>query len=60
MTWLHNAATVVRMKTVSVRLPDDIHDRIKATAELDRRSLNGEILWLLEQGLDARDIAAES
>jgi predicted HicB family RNase H-like nuclease len=40
------------MKNVNVRVPDDLHARIKAAAETDRRSLNAEILWLIEQGLE--------
>jgi predicted HicB family RNase H-like nuclease len=39
------------MKHVNVRMPDDLHVRLAAQAETDRRSLNAEILWLIEQGL---------
>ncbi|MFC4059108.1 Arc family DNA-binding protein [Planomonospora corallina] len=37
----------------SLRLPDDLHDRIAAQAAKDRRSINSEILHLLETALDA-------
>ena len=39
------------MKNVNVRIPDELHVRIQQAAETDRRSLNAEILWLIEQGL---------
>lgn len=39
----------------SLRLPDDVHDRIAAQAAKDRRSINSEILHLLETALDAAD-----
>lgn len=41
-------------KNLSVRLPEDLHARIKTAAEADHRSINGEIVWLLEAGLTAR------
>ena len=42
------------MANLSIRIPDDIHQQAKAAAEADRRSLNQEIIWLLEAGLQAR------
>ncbi len=38
----------------TLRLPDDLHDALKAAAVEDARSLNGEILWLLRQALAQR------
>ncbi|WP_075026724.1 Arc family DNA-binding protein [Streptomyces mirabilis] len=35
----------------TLRIPDDLHDRLTAQAQTDRRSLNSEILHLLEVGL---------
>ncbi len=35
----------------SLRLPDELHSRIKAAAEQKRRSMHAEILRLLERGL---------
>jgi hypothetical protein len=43
------------MKSVNVRFPDDLHARVKAVSERDRRSLNAQILWLIEKGLQASD-----
>ena len=37
------------MKQLQVRLPDELHATLKALAEADRRSLNAEIVVLLEQ-----------
>ncbi|WP_307821907.1 Arc family DNA-binding protein [Streptomyces coffeae] len=35
----------------TLRIPDDMHERLTAQAETDRRSLNSEILHLLEVAL---------
>jgi hypothetical protein len=40
------------MKQINVRIPDDLHARIITAAETDRRSINAEILWLIEKTLD--------
>jgi predicted DNA-binding protein len=40
------------MKSISVRFPDELHERLKQASETDRRSVNAEILWLVEQGLE--------
>jgi predicted DNA-binding protein len=36
-------------KQISLRLPDELHERLKAAAERARRSLHAEILWRLEK-----------
>lgn len=36
----------------SLRLPDELHERLVARADADRRSVNNEILHLLEIALD--------
>lgn len=41
-------------KNINIRIPDDLHAIIKASAEKDRRSLNSQIIWLLETGLVSR------
>jgi plasmid stability protein len=43
------------MATLHVRnVPDDLYDRIRVTAESDRRSLSSEVIELLERGLADR------
>ncbi|WP_316769378.1 Arc family DNA-binding protein [Streptomyces sasae] len=37
----------------SLRIPADLHERVTAQAAADRRSLNSEILYLLEAALSA-------
>ncbi|MBE8469535.1 Arc family DNA-binding protein [Streptomyces justiciae] len=39
------------MVKVTVRIPDELHARLVAQAETDRRSLNSEILYMLEVAL---------
>jgi len=40
------------MKSISLRLDDDLHARLKAAAERDHRSLQQQITWLLETSVD--------
>jgi len=42
------------MPKLNLRLPDDLHAALKAAADEDQRSLNGEILWLLRAALAQR------
>lgn len=42
------------MKQLNVRIPDDLHTRLAALAAEDQRSLNKEILWIIEQHIAAR------
>jgi hypothetical protein len=46
------------MVNFNVRFPDDLHARVRAQATADRRSINSEILHLIEVGLDA--VSAET
>ena len=43
------------MKNLNVRLPEEMHARLVAAAQDNRRSLNSEVLWLLEQALKASE-----
>ncbi len=38
---------------ISLRIPVDLRDRIRKSAEQNRRSMNGEIVYQLEQSLVA-------
>ncbi|MFD7338803.1 Arc family DNA-binding protein [Streptomyces violascens] len=48
------------MKQLTLRLPDDVHARLTAQAETDRRSLNSEMVHLLEVALTAVERDDES
>ena len=37
---------------LTVRLPKKLHGRIKALADEDHRSLNAELVWLLEAAVE--------
>jgi predicted HicB family RNase H-like nuclease len=39
--------------SINLRLPRDLHARLKTEAARDRRSLNSEIVWLLDSALNA-------
>ena len=41
-------------KNVNVRIPEELHALIKVSAETDRRSLNSQIIHLIEVGLNTR------
>jgi hypothetical protein len=36
-----------------LRLPPDLHDKLKTLATRERRSLHGQILYLLQRAIDA-------
>jgi predicted HicB family RNase H-like nuclease len=46
------------MKHLNVRLPDDVHAKLAAMAESDRRSLNSMIIVLIEDADAKRDSPA--
>jgi predicted HicB family RNase H-like nuclease len=54
--WVYNGVMV----QLTLRLPDDVHARLTAQAKADRRSLNSEILHLLEVALTAMEGDDES
>jgi hypothetical protein len=39
--------------SINLRLPVEVHRALVARAAQDHRSLNGEIIWLLQQALKA-------
>lgn len=39
------------MKQLTLRLPDDLHARLKEASARDQRSMHAQILWLLERTL---------
>jgi len=46
--------TLHLMRTMSLRIPDDLHAELSSAAEEDRRSLNRQIEWMLRQSLNGR------
>ena len=43
------------MKTLSIKnVPENLHERLKKRALLNHRSLNGEVLAILEQAIDEK------
>ncbi|WP_308040495.1 Arc family DNA-binding protein [Streptomyces sp. PSKA30] len=48
------------MVRFALRLPEDLHARVRAQAAADRRSINSEILHLIEVGLAVIAADAES
>lgn len=48
------------MATITVKnIPDDVYRRLKAAAESNRRSINGEIISRIEQSLASRRVATD-
>jgi hypothetical protein len=39
----------------TLRLPDELFAEIQAKAEQDRRSVNAEMVWLLERGMASEE-----
>ncbi|MEV4086438.1 Arc-like DNA binding dprotein [Nonomuraea fuscirosea] len=48
------------MIRITLRLPDDVHAQLLTQAETDRRSLNSEIVHLIEVALNAESGDDES
>lgn len=48
-----------RTVNLNVRMPADLHERLKHQAGRDMRSLNLEVLWLLGAALDAIEAREE-
>lgn len=46
--------------SINLRLPRDLHTRLKEQAARDRRSLNAEIVWLLDRGLAETETARQA
>ena len=44
-------------KQITLRLPDELHERLKAAAEHDHRSLHAQVLVYAERGLDEEEAA---
>lgn len=50
----------VKMATITVKnIPDDLYHRLKTLAEINRRSLNSEIITCIEQAVSSRKIDPE-
>ncbi len=43
-----------------VRIPNHLHAKIKSTASANRRSMNNEIVWLLEKSYEANRTNSEN
>ena len=43
------------MKKLNLRLPDELYDILKEMADTDRRSLNSQIIVMLERAVHDRD-----
>ena len=60
--WLHNGFIVkpfggVNMATITVKnIPDELYDRLKSVAEINRRSINSEIIMCIENTVISRRI----
>ena len=46
------------MISISVRMPQEIKDRIYELAEKERRSINSEIIHLLEASLNSKSLGS--
>jgi plasmid stability protein len=50
--WLYNGAMNVTIKD----LPAQLHERLKENAKMNRRSLNAEVITLLEAAMEPRKV----
>ncbi|MBW2067097.1 MAG: Arc family DNA-binding protein [Deltaproteobacteria bacterium] len=48
------------MATITVKnIPDDLYERLKATAEINRRSINSEIIACIEKAVTSHKVNPE-
>lgn len=52
--------TIVAKKVATVRLDPDLYDAIKEYAKLEHRSINGQIIEFIVEGIACREITAVS
>ena len=63
--WFHNSCImksleVFDMATVTVKnIPDDLYKRLKSVAEINRRSINSEIIVCIEHAITSSRISPE-
>ena len=43
------------MAILTLRISDEMHERIKAAADQDKRSMNSQIVYFLDHSLEMRD-----
>lgn len=49
------------MTTITVKnIPDDVYQRLKVAAQANRRSINSEVIWRIEQSLGGRAASPET
>jgi hypothetical protein len=48
------------MKRFDLRLPDELHARLSALADREHRSIHGQIIKLIEDGVDRADREREN
>jgi hypothetical protein len=52
-------ATKTTTVRISLRLPPALHTRLRESAQDDRRSLQGQIVWLLEHTMATREATGQ-
>lgn len=49
------------MATITIKnIPDDVYERLKETAAVHRRSINSEVIHIIEQAVTPRRVDAEA
>lgn len=49
------------MATLTIKnIPDELYERLKASAEANRRSINSEVIMIIEQALFAQPVDVEA
>jgi predicted HicB family RNase H-like nuclease len=48
------------MPKLTLRYDDDLHARVEALAKRDRRSINSELEWLIEQAVEVQEQPKET
>lgn len=51
---------MAKTPTMTIRIPDDVLEWVKQTADVETRSVNGQIVQLLKEARACRERAAEA
>jgi plasmid stability protein len=57
--WNHIGGTAMRTITLK-NVPEDLYERLKGAAALNRRSINGEVIFCLERAVHPRKVDPEA
>jgi predicted transcriptional regulator len=47
------------MKTITIKMPDEIHIKLRELAKQENRSLTGQVIWMAKMAIERRKESQE-